>query len=97
MQYCFYYLLFINLLAFSLMGADKHKARRGLWRIPERWLFLSAILGGSVGAILGMQCFRHKTKHRKFVVGMPLILVLQILLTVGFLIWYRSGIELLAR
>lgn len=57
--------------------------------------FLSAILGGSIGAILGMRCFRHKTRHRSFVVGMPLILMLQVLLAVGFLIWYRSGIRLL--
>ena len=95
MQYVFYYLLSINLLAFLLMGLDKSKARRGAWRIPERTLFLSAILGGSIGAILGMQCFRHKTRHRTFVVGMPLILILQVLLIVGFLIWYRSGIQLL--
>ena len=95
MQYCFYYLIFLNTLAFCLMGIDKRRARRGAWRIPERTLFLSALLGGSIGAILGMQCFRHKTKHRSFVVGMPLILAAQILFVFGFLIWYRSGIELL--
>lgn len=96
MRYIFYYLLAINLLALFLMGLDKCKARRGKWRIPERTLFLSAILGGSIGAILGMRCFRHKTRHRSFVVGMPLILMLQVLLAVGFLIWYRSGIRLLS-
>lgn len=79
MQYLFYYLVFINVLAFSLMGLDKAKARRNAWRIPERTLFLSAILGGSIGAIAGMQCFRHKTKHRSFVLGIPLILALQII------------------
>ena len=57
------YLIFMNLLAFLLMGLDKAKARRNRWRIPEKTLFLSSILGGSIGAILGMQVFRHKTKH----------------------------------
>lgn len=95
MQYCFFYWIFINLLSFSLMGIDKRKARRGAWRIPEKTLFLSAVLGGSVGAILGMQCFRHKTRHRSFVWGMPSILLLQVLLIAVFLLWYRSGIALL--
>lgn len=71
------YLLLINLFAFALMGIDKEKARRHKWRIPEKTLFLSALLGGSVGAIAGMQFFRHKTKHWYFVIGMPAILVLQ--------------------
>ena len=74
------YLIGINLIAFFLMGIDKYKARKNRWRIPEKTLFLSAILGGSIGAILGMQIFRHKTKHASFVVGMPCILILQILL-----------------
>ena len=74
------YLVFINVLAFLLMGLDKQKARRHKWRIPERTLFLSALLGGSLGAILGMQIFRHKTKHPSFVIGMPCIFILQILL-----------------
>ena len=73
-----FYLVFINLLAFSLMGIDKGKARRSEWRIPEKTLFLSAIIGGSIGAIAGMQFFRHKTKHWYFQIGMPLILILQI-------------------
>lgn len=76
------YLAFINLLAFVLMGLDKAKARRHKWRIPEKTLFLSAILGGSAGAILGMQLFRHKTKHASFRIGMPCILILQIVLAV---------------
>lgn len=74
------YLICINLTAFLLMGIDKYKARKNRWRIPEKTLFLSAILGGSIGAILGMQIFRHKTKHASFVIGMPCILLLQILL-----------------
>ena len=72
------YLLVINIVAFAMMGIDKAKARRKEWRIPEANLFLSAILGGSIGAIAGMQHFRHKTKHWYFVVGMPAILILQI-------------------
>ena len=74
------YLVFINILAFVLMGADKAKAKRNAWRIPEKTLFLSAILGGSIGAILGMQLFRHKTRHRSFVLGMPAILAAQVVI-----------------
>lgn len=73
-----YYLIAVNVLAFSLMGADKSKARRGVWRIPEKVLFLAAVIGGSVGAILGMFAFRHKTKHLRFVLGLPVILLLQL-------------------
>lgn len=88
MQYLYYYLFFINVLAFFLMGIDKRKAELGRWRIPERTLFLSAILGGGVGAIAGMQLFRHKTKHRSFTVGMPLILLLWII-GLSFLLYVR--------
>lgn len=83
MKYFPLYLVMMNLAAFALMGIDKSRARRHAWRIPEKTLFLSAALGGSVGAILGMQVFRHKTKHWYFVVGMPLILILQLALA-----WY---------
>lgn len=79
------YLLFINLLTLTLFAVDKRRARRHIWRIPEKSLFLAAILGGSVGALLGMKLFHHKTKHRSFLFGMPTILVLQIALA-GFLI-----------
>ena len=79
------YLIFMNLLAFLLMGLDKSKARRNQWRIPEKTLFLSAILGGSIGAILGMQGFRHKTKHASFRIGMPCILIAQLGLAVYIL------------
>ena len=75
-----------TLIAFILMGVDKWKARHDSWRIPEKTLFLSAILGGSPGALAGMYLFRHKTKHKSFVIGMPLILLLQIALVV-FLAW----------
>ena len=79
------YLIFMNLLAFLLMGLDKSKARRNRWRIPEKTLYLSAILGGSIGAILGMQVFRHKTKHASFRIGMPCILIAQLGLAVYIL------------
>ncbi len=69
-----------TLIAFALMGIDKWKARHDRWRIPEKTLFLAAVLGGSVGALAGMALFRHKTKHPSFTVGMPLILILQIVL-----------------
>ena len=72
-----YYLIAVNVLAFALMGIDKARARRGAWRIPEKTLFLMAVIGGSAGALLGMYAFRHKTKHRSFVIGMPVILLLQ--------------------
>ena len=68
----------VNLLAFVLMGVDKSRARRGAWRIPEKALFLAALLGGSVGSLLGMYAFRHKTKHLSFVIGLPVILLLQL-------------------
>ena len=77
-RYLLIWLAAANLLGFVLMGADKRRARKGLWRIPERTLFLSAILGGSVGTIAGMWTFRHKTKHWYFVFGMPLILLAQV-------------------
>ena len=76
------YLALINLAAFLLMGADKSRARRGLWRIPEKVLFLSAVLGGSAGAMGGMFFFRHKTRHLRFRIGLPAILLLQIALPI---------------
>ena len=80
------YLIILNLAAFLLMGLDKAKARRHKWRIPEKTLFLSAILGGSIGAIAGMQIFRHKTKHASFRIGMPCILILQLALAAYFIL-----------
>ena len=72
-----YYLLFINLFAFILMGLDKRKAKRGAWRIPERTLFLPVLLGGGAGGCLGMWTFHHKTKHWYFRFGSPAILLAQ--------------------
>ena len=72
----------VNLLAFVLYGVDKLKAKKGAWRIPEATLLLVAFLGGSVGALLGMEVFRHKTKHAKFRILVPLFLILHIALAV---------------
>ncbi len=79
------YLIAINLFAFILFGMDKRKAQNNAWRISEKGLFLSAILGGSVGAILGMHLFHHKTKHWYFRYGLPLILLIQVALV--WVIW----------
>ena len=76
------YLIGINLAGFIIMGVDKKRAIRGAWRISEASLFFTALLGGSLGCILGMQHFRHKTKHWYFKYGMPAILVAQVLLFV---------------
>ena len=77
-----HWLVFINLLAFVLFGLDKWKARRGAWRISENALMLSALLGGSLGALAGMRVFHHKTRHKKFTVGVPAMLVLDVALAV---------------
>lgn len=71
------YLLFINALAFIIYGIDKLKAKKGWWRISEYTLFMVAVIGGSVGAWLGVRFFHHKTLHRKFQWGIPFILFLQ--------------------
>lgn len=67
----------VNLAAFLLYGLDKWKARRHSWRIPEKWLLGVAAAGGALGSYLGMTVFRHKTLHRKFVWGVPILLALQ--------------------
>ncbi|MBQ3307473.1 MAG: DUF1294 domain-containing protein [Bacilli bacterium] len=72
-----YYIL-INILEFSLMGIDKYKAINNSWRIPEKLLFGIALIGGSLGGILGMEIFRHKTKKRSFQILLPLFLLLNI-------------------
>lgn len=73
------YLLAVNIAAFAVYGWDKMCARRGMWRVPEKILLLLAFLGGSVGAMVGMAIFRHKTLHLKFRYGVPLILILQLI------------------
>ena len=73
-----YYLLAVNVLTFIVYGVDKWKARRGHWRVPEATLMGLAALGGSVGAWLAMQLFRHKTQKKKFRYGVPVLFVLQV-------------------
>ena len=74
------YLIIINILGFLIMGLDKYKAKMGDRRIPENTLFTFTVLGGGVGTIAGMYLFHHKTKKMKFKIGMPLILILEILI-----------------
>lgn len=76
-----------SLLGFILMGADKKKAVQHKWRIPEKSLFLIALAGGSIGVLLGMFVFSHKTKHLSFLLGIPLIIAAQICASV---LIYRS-------
>ena len=83
------YLIFLNLVGFLIMGEDKRRAKMHRWRISERMLFLVSILGGSIGTWAGMYVFRHKTRHWYFVIGMPLILILQIAGTIWL---YRQGL-----
>lgn len=76
MEVLWIYLLVINVAAFVMYGMDKKRAVHGQWRIPEKSLLLAAAVGGALGALLGMQIFRHKTRHLKFTVLVPLCLVL---------------------
>ena len=84
MKYIYIYLIIINTIGFFAMFLDKQKAKRGKWRIPEKTLFLLALIGGSLGTTLGMNAFRHKTKHWYFKFGMPLILIIQVILIIYF-------------
>jgi uncharacterized membrane protein YsdA (DUF1294 family) len=80
-----YYLIGVNVLGFGLMAIDKSKARKGQWRIRENHLFLVAFLGGALGSFLGMQAFHHKTKHWKFKVGVPILIVLNL----AIILWLK--------
>ncbi|MBR0262695.1 MAG: DUF1294 domain-containing protein [Prevotella sp.] len=75
-----YYLIAINIVTFFVYGIDKWKAKQGSWRISEATLLLLAVIGGSIGALSGMQIWHHKTMHKKFKYGLPLILLAQIAL-----------------
>ena len=79
------YLVIVNGWGFAAMGIDKRRAERNLWRISEFSLFIPAFLGGAPGCLLGMFLFRHKTRHTKFVVGMPLILCVHLAAVLWFL------------
>ena len=84
------YLIIVNIVGFAIMGIDKRKAIKRSFRVPEATLFIIALIGGSLGSIIGMRVFRHKTRHWYFVVGMPAILLVQIALLVFLL---TSSIE----
>ena len=84
------YLLAVNVAAFALMGADKHRAKKERWRIKERTLFLPVILGGGLSGTLGMRLFHHKTRHWYFKFGFPALLIAQIVLLA--LLWVKVGI-----
>ena len=86
MQILLIYLLIINAVSFIFMLVDKYKAKKNLWRIPERTLMAFAAIGGSIGALAGMYLVRHKTKHLKFTVGIPVILFAQILIEMWLLV-----------
>ena len=89
------YLLVMNLVTFLVFGLDKWKAKRkakneAVRRVPEKTLFLLSILGGSLGALLGMKAFHHKTLHKSFRFGIPAILALQVLIPLALLLWRRG-------
>ena len=86
MQYLIAYMLVLGFIAFSVCGFDKLMAVKGKRRVPEKRLFALAALGGSLGLLLGMRVFRHKTRHKSFTVGVPLIIVLQP--AAVFAVWY---------
>lgn len=79
------YFIALNLIGFALMGIDKYKAKKRAFRIPEATLFIVAVIGGSIGSLIGMYAFRHKTRHWYFVYGMPFILIVQIILIIALL------------
>ena len=79
-----YYLIVITIVTFLVYGIDKWKAKQGSWRISEASLLILAVIGGSIGALFGMKVWHHKTMHKKFRYGLPLILIIQIIL-IGYL------------
>jgi uncharacterized membrane protein YsdA (DUF1294 family) len=83
----YFYLFGINVFAIFLMYSDKRKAKKGYWRVPEQKLFIIALLFGSAGILAGMKLFRHKTRHFKFIYGIPLILIIQLYILYKFLFY----------
>ena len=81
-QYSMYYLLAINIVSFFLYGIDKYKAKKNKWRISEATLLMMAVIGGSIGAWVGMRLWHHKTMHKKFKYGIPIIIIMQVSLVV---------------
>lgn len=85
----FFICFILNLVSFAAYGIDKYKAKHNNWRIPESTLIMFAAIGGSVGALLGMKIFHHKTRHPKFYIGVPVILIIQIVLII--LLYVKCG------
>ena len=85
LNYLLLYLLAVNIIGFLAMGIDKFKAKKGYWRIPEGTLMTICIIGGGIGTIAGMYTFRHKTKKLKFTIGMPTIVIAEIILVIYLL------------
>ncbi|NLG02532.1 MAG: DUF1294 domain-containing protein [Clostridia bacterium] len=77
-------IVLLNVSGFIIMGIDKAKAKRKVWRIPESTLFSIALVGGSLGVLIGMYVFRHKTKHKSFVIGVPVIFAIHLTLALFF-------------
>ena len=84
MQNFIIYLVIINIIGFFIMWLDKRKAKKGKWRIPEKTLFIITALGGGIGTIAGMYTFRHKTQKLQFVLGLPIITILEIIAIIYF-------------
>ncbi|MEA4848303.1 MAG: DUF1294 domain-containing protein [Clostridiaceae bacterium] len=74
------YLIIVNIAAFAIMGTDKYKAQRNKWRVSETSIFILGLIGGGTGIFLGMRFFRHKTKHLKFTLGIPVIVIINIIM-----------------
>ncbi|UKK66623.1 DUF1294 domain-containing protein [Prevotella communis] len=87
MELLLYYFVCVNVLTFFVYGIDKWQARQGKWRISEATLLLLAVIGGSIGAWLGMRVWRHKTMHKKFKYGIPAILMIHIIIFGYLLKW----------
>ena len=85
LNYLLLYLLAVNIIGFLAMGIDKFKAKKGYWRIPEGTLMTICLIGGGIGTIAGMYTFRHKTKKLKFTIGMPTIVIVEIILVIYLL------------
>ena len=82
------YLAMINIIGFFMMWSDKRKAKKGKWRIPEQTLFIVTALGGGIGTIAGMYTFRHKTQKLKFTVGLPVLVILEIVVIIYIKFFY---------
>ena len=92
MKYIFYIILFLNLIAFITTFCDKRKAIKNSWRISEKTLFIMAAIGGSIGLYIGMHTFRHKTKKLIFSMGIPFIIILQLIAIVYILQYFNINL-----